>query len=214
MIELLPQLTGTALLALSAAAALLVLVSDWRVTLAALGTVYLGAAVLTTQLVLLDVGVVRLITGALTVSILSLTSLQVHRAGEPNLGVEGAWRRIDLPTGLPFRIMAALLAIVVANYLAGERSLMLPGLEGVPAANSAAYILLVFGLLNLGLTEEPMNTGCALLTLLVGFQLMYAAVEPSLAIIALLAAAELGIALAVSYLLVQQYRVASESPDL
>jgi hypothetical protein len=69
----------------------------------------------------------------------------------------------------------------------------------------ASYLLMALGLLGLGLTEEPMNAGMALLTLLNGFELFYAAVEPSLAVVALLAAVAFGIVLAVSFLAGRQY---------
>jgi hypothetical protein len=57
------------------------------------------------------------------------------------------------------------------------------------------------GLLQIGITEEPLRVGAGLLTLLSGFEIAYSSIEPSLAVVALLAAVHLGIALVVSYLL-------------
>jgi len=90
--------------------------------------------------------------------------------------------------------------VVSALYIAGQPNLVLPGLDQAPAINSASYLLMALGLLNLGLTEEPVGAGLGLLTFLLGFETFYAAVEPSLAVVALMAAVEVGIALAVSYL--------------
>jgi hypothetical protein len=89
---------------------------------------------------------------------------------------------------------------VAALYLSGQPNLALPGLDTGSAINSASYLLMALGLLNLGLTEEPMGAGFGLLTLLLGFETFYAAVEPSLAVVALMAAVQVSVALAVSYL--------------
>ena len=213
MPEFLPSLYTPALFALIAGAAALVLISDWRITLLALAVVYASASVLSTQLVLLEVAGVRLITGLLVVTILGLSSMQVNRGGAGG-GEPRSWLRFELPTSWPFRLMATLMAVVVAGYLAADPSLALPGLNGFAALNTSAYMLIVLSLLNLGLTEEPMNTGSALLTLLVGFQLMYVAVEPAYAIVALMAASEFCIALAVSYLVVLQYRAPDEASEI
>jgi hypothetical protein len=58
------------------------------------------------------------------------------------------------------------------------------------------------GLLHLGISEEPFRVGMALLTTLAGFEIIYAAVEPSLAVLALMGAMHIGIAIIVSYLVV------------
>ena len=58
-----------------------------------------------------------------------------------------------------------------------------------------------------------MNAGLGLLTLLTGFELIYAAVEPSLAVVALLAGVDFAVALAVSYLAFVRY-AAPESEGL
>jgi hypothetical protein len=89
---------------------------------------------------------------------------------------------------------------VATIYLAGQPQFVLPGLDHNPALNTASYVLMGLGLLNLGLTEEPMNAGMGLLTTLIGFEMFYAAVEPSLAVVALLAGIHFAVALAISYL--------------
>jgi hypothetical protein len=115
------------------------------------------------------------------------------------------------PTNFPFRVAAALMAGAAAWYLATRPGYVLPGLDSLPATNTAALLLMSLGLLNLGLTEEPLNAGMGLLVLLLGFELFYAAVEPSLAVMALLVGVEFSIALAVSYLALVGHRPASVS---
>jgi hypothetical protein len=203
MVDLLPNLTSPALIGLTLAAGLLVVVTDWRLSLAALLIVYAGVAVLVAPLVLADVVLVKMLVGLLVVGILTLTGYQLGFGRQRPTGQATEVVRPSLfqtPTNLPFRLTSAIMAATVASYLAAQAEYVLPGLDSAPAANSGAYFLLAFGLLNLGLTEEPMNAGIGLLVVLLGFELFYAAVEPSLAIMALLAGIEFSIALAVSYL--------------
>jgi len=206
MSELLFSLTSPALFSLSLAAGLLVVVTDWRLSYAALLVVYASVAVLVAPLVLLEVVAVKLLVGLLVVGILVLTGAQL-RFGRPDRPrPPGRRLPFEAPTNFPFRVVAAVMAAAAAWYLAAQARVVLPGLDGVPAINTAALLLLSLGLLNLGLTEEPMNAGMGLLVVFLGFELFYAAVEPSLAIMALLAGVEFAIALSISYLAVVGHR--------
>ncbi len=194
-----------ALALLVVAGSLLVIGGDWRLGLMALSVEYAAAAVLVAPLVLLEVVAVKLLVGLIVVAILTLTTWQLD-FGRPQGAGGSAWRRrFKLPTGFAFRAMATLMVAVVATYVASQPGLTLPGLDQFPSVNTAACLLIALGLLNLGLTEEPINAGMALLTLLIGFELFYAALEPALAVVALLAAVQLGIAIAVSYLAMLQH---------
>jgi hypothetical protein len=202
---ILEPFTTPALVALLLAGSLLVVLSDWRAGLAALLVEYVATAALLTQLVIVEVALVKLITGLLVVTILTLTGWQLN-FGRPATPGQAAWQaRLEAPTALPFRLMAVIMAVVSALYVAGEPQFVLPGLDQAPAANVASYLLMALGLLNLGLTEDPIRAGLGLLTLLLGFETFYAAVEPSLAVIALIAAVETAVALAVSYLAALQH---------
>ncbi len=212
--DLAMRLTTPAFLALMTSATMVVLFNDWRIRLAALAFQYAGATVLVLQLVLPVVAAAKLIVGLLVVSILTLTASQMNFGGTPEEAAAEArtsLRRFDVPTGFPFRVLVTIMAGAAALYLASQPALELPGLQGNPVLNTASYLLLALGLLNLGLTEDPMRAGMGLLTLMTGFEVFYAAVEPSLAIVALLAAVEFGLALAVSYLTVLQYADRSEA---
>ncbi len=206
MADGLASLTSPALFSLSLAAGLLVVVTDWRLSYAALLIVYISVAVLIAPLVLFEVVLAKFLVGLLVVGILTLTGAQLRfgRSAEP---ASPRWRLpFQAPTNLPFRVAAAAMAAAAAWYLAAQTGFVLPGLDDVPATNTAALLLLSLGLLNLGLTEEPMNAGLGLLVVFLGFELFYAAVEPSLAIMALLAGVEFAIALAISYLAVVGHR--------
>jgi hypothetical protein len=209
-----PELTawgGVALALVVVAGSLLVIGGDWRIGLLALLVEYAAAAVLIAPLVLVAVVAVKLLVGLLVVAILTLTGWQLD-FGRPDAGGGSAWRRrFSVPTGFAFRVMATLMVAVAATYLASQPGLALPGLDQYPSVNVAAYVLMALGLLNLGLTEEQINAGLGLLSLLMGFELFYAALEPALAVVALLAAVQLGIGIAVSYLAMLQY-AAPEGP--
>jgi hypothetical protein len=206
---LLPLVTP-ALVAILLAGSVLVVISDWRIGIAALFVEYAATAIVLTQLVIIEVALVKVIAGLLVVTVLGMTAWQLN-FGRPGTPGAAPWQfRFETPTALPFRLMAVVMVVVSALYVAGQPNLVLPGLDKAPAINSASYLLMALGLLNLGLTEEPLGAGLGLLTLLLGFETFYAAVEPSLAVVALMAAVEVGVALAVSYLAALQHGTGRE----
>jgi hypothetical protein len=69
-----------------------------------------------------------------------------------------------------------------------------------------ATFSLALGVLQLGLFIDPSGVGFGLLTLLSGFEIIYSALEPSLAVVALLSMIHLGVAIVVGYLLMLQRR--------
>ncbi len=64
----------------------------------------------------------------------------------------------------------------------------------------AVTILMAMCLLQLGLFRTPLRVCIGLITLLSGFEIAYAVIEPALAILALLASMHIGLAMVVSYL--------------
>jgi len=104
-----------------------------------------------------------------------------------------------IPTGKPFRIGASLLVLMAAMGLTSNLSTLIPELLSNVA--QGAMMLLVTGILILGLFDSAFRVGMGLLVMLAGFDILYSSVEPSLAIVALLALVHIGIALVVSYLL-------------
>ncbi len=104
-----------------------------------------------------------------------------------------------IPTGKPFRIGASLLVLLAAIGLTSSVSTLIP--ELISNVAQGAMMLLVTGILILGLFDSAFRVGMGLLVMLAGFDILYSSVEPSLAIVALLALVHIGIALVVSYLL-------------
>jgi uncharacterized membrane protein len=91
--------------------------------------------------------------------------------------------------------MVALLAAAATARL--ER--VMPGL-GMPVIAGSLF-LIGMGLLHLGITTRILRVVIALLTVLAGFETLYAAVEGSILVAALLAVVNLGLGLVGSYLL-------------
>jgi hypothetical protein len=205
MAAILMSLSLPALVALLLAGSVLVIVSDWRASVTALLVEYAAAAVLLGQIVIPEVALAKLFAGLFVVTVLGITAWQLNFGYPAQPGVAGWQTQFELPTALPFRLMAVVLAVVAALYLASQPQWALPGLDQTPVINAASYALMALGVLNLGLTEEPLAAGMGLLTMLLGFEIFYSAVEPSLAVVALIAAVELAIALAVSYLAALQH---------
>jgi hypothetical protein len=200
------------LVGLLVAASLLMVTLSWRLRLAALAVQYLCVAALLTQIVIWQVAVVRLIVGAGIVGILALTGRELTGAWPwarpaapaavagptPLMARLAALWKTQFSADFPFRVVAVAMALVAAASLAGQPNTFLPNLP--PGLKMAGYLLCGLGLFSLGLNEEPLRAGLSLLTLLSGFELLYAAVEPSLAIVGLLAGVDFAVALAVSYL--------------
>jgi hypothetical protein len=190
--------TSPAVAGLVVAASLIILVRDWRVSLAALLAQYLLVGFLLTRLITPEVATVKTLVGALICSILYLTARRVRwggqrsKAGFSTLPTE--WE--VFPVGLPFRLMAAVLTGWVASSLLNSYPL-----PEVPRDISfACYWLALMGLLVMILTAEPLKAGLGLLTFMVGFELFYAALESSLSVVGFLGIANLFMALAIAYL--------------
>jgi hypothetical protein len=216
-------LASAGLLGLLVAASVLAITNSWRLRLTALAAQYVCVAALFTQIVIWQVALGRLVVGAGVVGILLLTSREITGvypwarrappsdapAAAPRAVLSTLWRS-QYSADFPFRVVAVALALVVAGSLAGQPIALLPQLS--PGLEMAGFLLCGLGLFSLGLSEEPMRAGFSLLTLLSGFELLYIVVEPSLAIVALLAGVDFAVTLAVSYLALLSSKAKKETP--
>lgn len=105
------------------------------------------------------------------------------------------------PRGRAFRLAAILLFGTSAWGLSAPFVGAIPGES--PTRVTCALVVLAIGLLQLGLSQEQGSAGIGLLTTLVGFEILYAGLEPALAVRAVLAGIMVGISLVTS-ILVQQ----------
>lgn len=173
-------------------AAVILVSRDWRVGLGALALQYLAVFWLVTRHLPFAMGSVKLITGWMAVAILGMT-----RLGLSNL--EQNEQDAFYPRGASFRLI---LIGVAALAAAGGTPLIenaIPGL-GLPVI-AGGLMLIGAGLAHLGVTGDPLRVTFGLLTILSGFEILYAAVESAILVAGLLAAAHLGLGMTGAYLL-------------
>lgn len=189
---------------------LLIISWDWRLNVIALTVQYFFAVLLMTRLIRLEVAAVKGLIGWLICTVFYLTERRASMLEQPataeGASVSQRWRRWVVSARASFYLLAWILISVVA-YTAALR---IP-LPKVPTDISlACYLLAGLGLLLIGLRETPMQVGLGLLTFLLGFDLFYVALEPSLAVAGLLGAVSFIIALATAYLRTVQVAASEE----
>lgn len=168
----------------------LLLSRDWRWSLGLMALVYAGMFVLTRIHLPLTMAAAKLVTGWMATATLGITLSVIHPAGEPEE---------SLPQGRLFRLIAAALVLLVTGVLAPRVPIFLPGI-GLPEV-TGSLALISLGLLHLGVTTQPLRVILGLLTVLAGFETLYAAVEGAILVAALLAVVNLGLALTGAYLI-------------
>lgn len=173
-------------------ALLLLILQDWRLILAALGMQYVGILFLTAISWPIEIAVVKLVTGWMGAAVLGVALIN-----NPLLDV---YRESELPrSGIVFRIFAAALVGLVAYSAGVKLVVMMPEITTAQALGGLTLILM--GLLHLGLTNRPLRVIVGLLTVLAGFEVLYAALEQAALVTGLLAAANLGLAMVGAYLI-------------
>lgn len=166
---------------------------DWRVNLGALALQYLAAFWLVTRHLPFVMGSAKLITGWMVVAVLGMTRLSLSTPEEEN---ESSF----LPRGRAFRIILIGIIALVALGSTARIEAIIPGLGLQVVAGS--LLLIGAGMIHLGITTDLLHIVLGLLTLLTGFEILYAAVESSVLVVGLLAIVNLGLGLVGSYLLV------------
>jgi len=198
--------TTPAIAGLVITASLIVVISDWRLLLAALLGQYVLVGLLLTRLIQPQVALTKALIGALVCVVLYLTARPVSAGKEePTLeqelsedggrllsAIEGGVSLSDFT----FRLLAAIFVGLAVYYL----SIRYPLPEVPSDIGFACYWLASLGLLVLMLTKQPLKAGMGLLTLIAGFELFYSVLERSLSVVGFLGIANFLIALAIAYL--------------
>lgn len=164
---------------------------DWRLELGLLGLQYLGVFWLTSLHWPISMAAIKLVTGWMAIATLGITRLNVKEAEE---GTKQLW-----PQGRLFRIFTAGIVTVIVITAAPSVEEIIPGI-GLPVI-SGSLILMGLGMLHLGMTVQPFRVILGLLTVLSGFEALYAALESSILVAAMLSTVNLGLALVGAYLL-------------
>ena len=165
---------------------------DWRISLGALAIQYLAAFWLVTQHLPFTMGSVKLITGWMVIAIIGMTRLSLTNFEQND-------QDAFYPRGASFRIILMSIAAFVALGATPRIETSIPGL-GLPVI-AGGLLLIGAGVAHLGVTSDLMRVVLGLLTVLSGFEIIYAAVESAILVTGLLAAVNLGLGVLGSYLL-------------
>ena len=173
------------LILVAATAFALLIVERPSFQIAILAAQYASVAWLTSLALPPQVAAVKLVAGMITCGVLALT-------------VAGSRSPSESGSGKAFRAIASILIMGAAIGIGRANWMRIPDIH--PEAIMSATILLSMGLLQLGLFRTPLRVCIGLITMLSGFEIAYAVIEPALAILALLASLHIGLAMVVSYL--------------
>lgn len=171
----------------------LLLNRDWRIDLGLLAAQYLGAAILVAQHLPPGMAAAKLVTGWMATAAIGMTLSSIPDLSSEETP-EGFW-----PRGRAFRLfMVGMVVILTAAVTSGVEN-AIPGI-GLPVV-AGSILLIGNGLLHLGTDAKIERVIFSLLTVLSGFEILYAAVEGSILVAALLAVVNLGLGLVGAYLL-------------
>ena len=165
---------------------------DWRISLGALALQYFSVFWLVTRHLPFAMGSIKLITGWMVIAVLGMTrlSLPVMDQGEQDA---------FFPRGASFRVTLMGIVVLVAVGATPRIEAVIPGL-GLPVI-AGGLVLIGAGVVHLGVTSDLMRVILGLMTMLSGFEILYAAVESAILVTGLLAAINLGLGALGSYLL-------------
>jgi len=150
---------------------------------------YAAVAWLTGLSLPLQVAAVKLVAGMIACGILAVSESKQERPASLPAGRE---------FGTTFRLFAAGLGLVAAIGLSQRNWFEVPDISREAILGST--VMLTMGLLQLGLSGSTFRVCLGLMTLLSGFEVVYSLIEPSLAVLALIASIHIGLALVAGYL--------------
>lgn len=167
---------------------LLLLVRDWRISIGLLGLQYLAMFLVILNMWPASVALIKLMVGWMVAAVLS-TSITAQQAflEEPLL-----------PMGRVFRITLAFLIFIAVISIAPTLNTLLPEIN--VWILRCGLLSIGLGLAHTGISTRPFRIILGILTVLTGFEIIYAAVEFSFLVIGLLAGVNLALALAGVYL--------------
>jgi hypothetical protein len=170
----------------------LLISGNWRFSVITLAVQYIGVLILVSSAWQIELAVIKMIAGWMAGAVLGV-AITSAPAAQPKEAGSSIAERI-------FRLLSAgLVALVLFSVvpIAGDWFVQIE-----PASLWGGFILVGMGLLHLGFTNHPFRVTLGLLTMLSGFEILYAAVETSTLVAGLLAGINLGLALGCAYLLV------------
>ena len=171
----------------------LLLARDWRWLIIFLSAQYFGMLILTLQHWPLGLASVKVVAGWMSAAILGMT-----RSGLPR--EDRSERSSILPQGRLFRLFAASMVLLIVSSVTPRVDMIMA--DAGFAVTSGSLLLVGMGLLHLGVSNHILRVTMGLMTVLSGFEILYATVEGSVLVAGLLAIVNLGLAFSGSYLLI------------
>ena len=176
------------------AAAVIVIVRDWRLVLFGYILFSTMLALLLSQIIPTEWALLQVIVGGLVSVMLFLSARQLRWDRRTGLNWEAHWPRMASLTS--FRLLTV--AVAAVTFFAVRDNIELPKVE--PLFRDAVLWLVMVGLLGLALHEEPLHAGLSLLTILGGFQLLLLSLIQRRMLVGLTEGGQLLLGLAISYL--------------
>ena len=202
---LISSLSWVAVLIILATSSGLLISRNWLWSLGLLAAQYLGSFWLVTRHWPLGMAAVKLVTGWMAIAALAMTLLALSQKDQAE--------EQFLPQGIFFRLFASGLTALVVLAASPRIEAVTPGL-GLPVI-AGSLLPIGMGLLLLGSTSDIFRVILGLLSMLTGFETLYAAVEGSVLVAGLLAVVDLGLALVGAYLISNSYNdMTSDNEEL
>ena len=165
---------------------------DWRFSIGALAIQYVGVFLLVSTSWPIELAVTKMVAGWMAGAILGIA---VASSSDTRVDIEQ-----PVKFGTSFRLLsAAIFALTVTSVVINSGDLLSSISYEI---QWGSFFLIGIGLLQLSLTSHPFRVVIGLLTLLSGFEIIYATMESSVLVTGLLAGVNLGLALVGAYLLV------------
>lgn len=181
-----------AFLVVAITAMVILVFRDWRVVAAALVLQYLAAFALITRSWPIGMAVVKLIVGWMSAAAIFLTYFRREKISSSN----------DTTASFVFRGLAGLLVILVVFIITpGLQENVFPQLDLIVL--QSGLMLMGLALMQLGTNSDAYLTIVSLLSLISGFEVIYAGLELSTLLTGLQAIVNLGITLVGVYFIVQ-----------
>lgn len=166
----------------------LLMSQNWRLCVLALAVQYLAAFWLVALIWPVGLAAVKLVAGWMAGSLIGATQPESELLDD----------HFNSQAGRALRLIAALVILLVSYTLAPAVQEWIPGNLAIVWGG---VLLIGMGILQLGMTTLTLRVVFGLLTIVTGFEILYAVVEYSVLVTGILAFINLGLALVCAYLL-------------
>jgi hypothetical protein len=179
----------------------ILIIQEWKWALLLLAMQFIGVFILVSLSWQFNLALAKLVAGWITSAVLWMARLNsISARSESDTPSPPTQFAGGLPaSGRLFRFFAATLVWLVVFSISPIIQIWIPSIRIEQIWG--AFLLIGLGLLHLGLTADPFWVVLGLLTVLSGFEIVYASVEISALVQGLLAVVNLGIGLVGAYLI-------------